>query len=147
MTLWIIAGLVLLCLLCVGLVVYLAVSLDIEHVRHRQRIEGEKLLQLDNINARSVASRAPTTGEAVEEKAPPVDGAEEVFQVGDTPPEQPSAETDVADSASAAGAETESDVYALAWAMDEYFNRSSHPKDLLPHEKFLKGVEILRGDA
>ncbi len=147
MTLLIIAGLVALCLLCVGLVVYLAVSLDIEHVRHRQRIEGEKLLRLDNINARSVASRAPTTGEAVEEKAPPVDGAEEVFRVEDTPPEQPSAETDAAGAASGAGAETETDVYALAWAMDEYFNRSSHPKDLLLHEKFLQGVEILRGEA
>ncbi|HEX6625169.1 MAG TPA: hypothetical protein VF064_15765, partial [Pyrinomonadaceae bacterium] len=144
MTLWIIAGLVLLCLLCVGLVVYLAVSLDIEHVRHRQRIEGEKLLQLDNSDARSVAAQSPEAGEAVAEKAPPFDGAEEVFRVEDAPPEQPLAATDVADSSVA---ESETDVYALAWAMDEYFNRSSHPKDLLLHEKFSQGIELLRGEA
>lgn len=141
MTLWIIAGLVLLSLLAVGLVVYLAVALDIEHVRHRQRIEDAQRLLPDADAARHIAEQTSPLTQAEPETTVGAVAADEVFRVEDAPPAFPEPETVGAD----AGGET--DVYALAWAMDDFFNRSSQPKDLLAHEKFLKGVEMLRGEA
>jgi ATP-dependent Clp protease ATP-binding subunit ClpC len=52
--------------------------------------------------------------------------------------------------AAAAGAGVfvdEGDLNALAWSVDEFFNRSSHPKELLTQENFEKGVALLAGEA
>lgn len=46
----------------------------------------------------------------------------------------------------ASGAD-ERDLNGLAWGMDEFFNRSSHPKELLLHENFGKGVALLAGET
>jgi ATP-dependent Clp protease ATP-binding subunit ClpC len=37
------------------------------------------------------------------------------------------------------------DVEALARGMEQYFNATAHPRELLPHESFRRGVELLRG--
>ncbi|HEY0079185.1 MAG TPA: AAA family ATPase, partial [Pyrinomonadaceae bacterium] len=42
---------------------------------------------------------------------------------------------------------SENDIYALARSMDDYFNQSAHPKDLMQHERFERGVELLRSEA
>jgi ATP-dependent Clp protease ATP-binding subunit ClpC len=49
-----------------------------------------------------------------------------------TPAETPAAET----------LEEPSDVYVLARGMDEFFSETSHPRELLGHEGFRRGVEL-----
>jgi ATP-dependent Clp protease ATP-binding subunit ClpC len=39
------------------------------------------------------------------------------------------------------------DPQALAWALDEFFNRTTHPRELLDNEDFNRGVELLRGGS
>ncbi len=40
----------------------------------------------------------------------------------------------------------ERDLNALAWSLEEHFNRSAHPKELLAQENFGKGVALLSGE-
>ncbi|HYP52838.1 MAG TPA: hypothetical protein VEQ42_04825, partial [Pyrinomonadaceae bacterium] len=47
--------------------------------------------------------------------------------------------------AAPAGSESESDIYAAALNLEGYFNQSAHPKDLLQHDEFRRGVELLSG--
>jgi ATP-dependent Clp protease ATP-binding subunit ClpC len=60
---------------------------------------------------------------------------------------QPSVETGAADSAPAEAETREepSDVYAVARAMDDFFNDTTHPRELLGHEGFNRGVELSLG--
>jgi hypothetical protein len=135
MTLWIIAGLVALCLLAVGLVAYLAIALDIEHVRLRQRLEGGRQFPpLEDIAGRLAATRnlpTPATEAKASElttgEAARADEAALVEETGTAPPE--AEQTGAASAGDEASDETggEADVYTLAWCMDEYFNRSSQP--------------------
>ena len=50
------------------------------------------------------------------------------------------AETDAAEKS-----EEPSDVYAVARAMDDFFNDTTHPRELLGHEGFRRGVELSLG--
>ncbi|MFL6335192.1 MAG: AAA family ATPase [Pyrinomonadaceae bacterium] len=59
---------------------------------------------------------------------------------------QPPAETDARDDAAAAETgEEPSDVYAAARAMEEFFNDTTHPRELLGHEGFRRAVELSIG--
>ncbi|MFL6258043.1 MAG: AAA family ATPase [Pyrinomonadaceae bacterium] len=50
-----------------------------------------------------------------------------------------------ADSTAAETREEPADVYALARAMDDFFNDTTHPRELLGHEGFRRGVELSLG--
>lgn len=50
------------------------------------------------------------------------------------------------DSAAAEAGEEPADVYAVARALDEFFNDTTHPRELLGHECFQRGVELSLGD-
>ncbi|HEV2761396.1 MAG TPA: AAA family ATPase [Pyrinomonadaceae bacterium] len=39
------------------------------------------------------------------------------------------------------------DIFALAAGLEDYFNQSAHPKDLLRHENFQKGLALLRSNV
>lgn len=57
-----------------------------------------------------------------------------------------SAEADKRDeSAAAETREEHSDVYAVARAMEDFFNDTTHPRELLGHEGFRRGVELSSG--
>lgn len=49
------------------------------------------------------------------------------------------------DSTSAEKREEPSDVYVVARAMDDFFNDTTHPRELLGHEGFRRGVELSSG--
>ncbi len=49
------------------------------------------------------------------------------------------------ESAAAETREEHSDVYALARAMEDFFNDTTHPRELLGHEGFRRGVELSSG--
>ncbi len=49
------------------------------------------------------------------------------------------------ESAAAETLEEHSDVYALARAMEDFFNDTTHPRELLGHEGFRRGVELSSG--
>jgi ATP-dependent Clp protease ATP-binding subunit ClpC len=49
------------------------------------------------------------------------------------------------DSAAAETGEEPADVYAVARASDEFFNDTTHPRELLGHEGFRRGVELSLG--
>jgi ATP-dependent Clp protease ATP-binding subunit ClpC len=61
--------------------------------------------------------------------------------------EKPVAADEAADSAPAAAEahEEPSDVYAVARGMDDFFNDTTHPRELLGHEGFRRGVELSLG--
>ncbi|MDT5271581.1 MAG: ATP-dependent Clp protease ATP-binding subunit ClpC [Acidobacteriota bacterium] len=49
------------------------------------------------------------------------------------------------DSAAAETRDEPSDVYALARVMDDFFNDTTHPRELLGHEGFRRGIELSLG--
>ncbi|HYE13418.1 MAG TPA: AAA family ATPase, partial [Pyrinomonadaceae bacterium] len=51
------------------------------------------------------------------------------------------------DEGEAAGAAEVSDAQALAWSMDAFFQQTTHPRQLLGHETFERGVEVLCSDS
>jgi ATP-dependent Clp protease ATP-binding subunit ClpC len=133
MTLLIIAGLVVLCFITVGVIAYLVVALDIEHVRERQRLsEGagsggvappiEQMVPLSEDSATDTSLPADPLNETVRA---PANLSELSLPPGDTK-------------------DGEANVFSLALAMDDFFNRTAHPKDLMLDERFEKGVELLR---
>jgi ATP-dependent Clp protease ATP-binding subunit ClpC len=54
-------------------------------------------------------------------------------------------EADRRDETAAETREEPSDVYAVARAMDDFFNDTTHPRELLGHEGFRRGVELSLG--
>ncbi|MCA1591523.1 MAG: AAA family ATPase [Acidobacteria bacterium] len=143
----IIAGLLILCLLCVGVIWYLVLGFNVERERRRQlERELEELRREQESAKHDNARETPRTEETSRS-----DGAslasdeeretEEAIHSTDPPQEIEETVTTATEDVD------EADIYSLAWSIDDYFNRSSSPKELLLNERFLKGVEILRGDG
>ena len=136
MTQLIIAGLVLLCLLSVGVIAYLARALT----RLRREQEARPGLPppspVETHSARRDDDEQLTAqSEGTSPQAPETIQSIDADSMNDSAPT-----ADAAD----ASAFDESDVYALAAAMDTHYQQTSRPADLRHHEYFRKGVETLR---
>ncbi|HZG52765.1 MAG TPA: AAA family ATPase [Pyrinomonadaceae bacterium] len=154
MTELIIAGLVLSCLLSVGVIAYLSRSL----ARLRRTLEEEdarrKLLPppSDATPASPGARLEPPMPETM--ATPETAETSHAVQADDRMPvsdplppieeRQTSAEPPTATGAPDSPDET--NIYALAQAMDAHYQRSSRPSELRQHECFRKGVKLLLGN-
>ncbi|MCA1635512.1 MAG: AAA family ATPase, partial [Acidobacteria bacterium] len=102
----------------------------------RAQLEAERLRALEAAGAQAATSVAG--GDAVAEGA----GVEGAGAEGMREEEESAALGDALVSTDEDG-----DVNSLAWSIEDYFNRSSHPKELLLNEKFLKGAALLEGQT
>ncbi|HZH31402.1 MAG TPA: AAA family ATPase [Pyrinomonadaceae bacterium] len=175
MTQLIIAGLVLLCLLSVGVVAYLARALA-----RLRRVMEERDDQRESLPPPTGASHPPVhapleparsdTAEAVEipEVTPEImavtpGDTPETTQTGETSETVRSEETATLSESSRVAVENQTaaepagesepcgevnelNVYALAAAMDAHYQRSSRPSELRLHECFRKGVKLCLGN-
>jgi ATP-dependent Clp protease ATP-binding subunit ClpC len=187
MTQLIIAGLVLLCLLSVGVNAYLARTL----ARLRRMSEEEdRRTQLPPVETRAHTAAQPepallqdttetiaATGTTHASEPVNTGATRETSATGETnatgetygtsatgesaqildaprPVEESAASAEFPNTAaepgeaseSSCGGANESNVYALAGAMDAYYQRSSRPAELREHECFRKGVKLLKGN-
>ncbi|HEX8129844.1 MAG TPA: AAA family ATPase, partial [Pyrinomonadaceae bacterium] len=159
MTQLIIAGLVLLCLLSVGVIAYLARSLA--HLRRtleeRERRElrptpdatpAQNAAQIETALQDATQTAATLeTGETLE-TTPTGESATvtDIFPpIGDEgAAAEPPATTAATGDAGGANVVDETNVYSLAAAMDAHYQQTSRPVDLRQHEYFRRGVELLR---
>ncbi len=103
----------------------------------RQRNERNEA-RLDALAAAQEETRRESEAVVNERVAQPL-AADEVA-------DSATAGTDARDDSSTAEAQAEpSDVYAVARAMDDFFNDTTHPRELLGHEGFRRGVELSLG--
>ncbi|HEX7174258.1 MAG TPA: AAA family ATPase [Pyrinomonadaceae bacterium] len=150
MTELIIVGLVVLCLLLLGVVWYFVLGFrvretggELERVRAELKEARATLEELRDARreireaveqARSVAQQSAADAQTTADAAEGADSLAELHAAD-------------ANAAAAAPEPDSNDVFSLAWAMDDYFNRSAYPSDLLVNEHFQRGVEILKGPA
>jgi ATP-dependent Clp protease ATP-binding subunit ClpC len=152
MTQLIIAGLVLLCLLSVGIIAYLSRALA--RVRREQEtrqelpppppspVETHAPRRDDGQVAAQTENTSPQATEPIQSiDADSIDDAAQTSDAGQTFNAQPTG-----DDAADAGAFDESDLYALASAMDAHYQQTARPADLRHHEYFRKGVELLKDE-
>ncbi|MGB8511104.1 MAG: AAA family ATPase [Pyrinomonadaceae bacterium] len=163
MTQLIIAGLLLLCLSCAGIIWYLVLKLNAtrEHVR-RIELESNELRRRSSQDDASQetthdASQIPEAsveGEGVELSIADEASTEDAPRREETTSTRdwtqaadalmpPIDELSVNVPDEAAG----QDVYALAWSLSDFYDRSTSPKELLLNERFSEGVEMLRTGA
>ncbi|HEX8635645.1 MAG TPA: AAA family ATPase [Pyrinomonadaceae bacterium] len=170
MTELIIAGLVLLCLLSVGVIAYLARTLARLRRVAEEKDERRELSATDAtpvpVHVPIEPSRQETNGTAETPTqvtaATPGDAPEmtqtgetsETMRLNETATLADSFRTDVANqtaadageaSESSCGGVNELNIYALAAAMDAHYQRSSRPSELRLHECFRKGVKLCLG--
>ncbi len=131
-----------LCLLCVGLVFYLLRDLKNTRARRRQIEDELNALRGERESVHKTfepqESKQLNDANAGHDDARQTDDAA-AMTLGSIDPhrtEEPSA-AHVADTVD------ETDIYALAWNINDYFERSSFPKELLHHARFIKGVKLL----
>ncbi|HJR07759.1 MAG TPA: AAA family ATPase [Pyrinomonadaceae bacterium] len=147
MTQLIIAGLVLLCLLSVGVVAYLARSLA--RLRREQALQElqpppvEAVARVHALLETPIQEGAADQPETFETAASDPTPEASVFAPADDNSVQSS---DDAQTGAEANTLDETNVYALAWAMDAHYQQTSRPEDLRHHEYFRKGVEALKGE-
>ncbi|HLL17017.1 MAG TPA: AAA family ATPase [Pyrinomonadaceae bacterium] len=166
MTQLIIAGLVLSCLLSLGVIAYLARSLARlrrelkEEQEHRQLPPPEATPEMPTADAPEATAETPQvktgtpeasvetpetiqTGETSEKLRP-----EEIAALSDAFRTEVASQTSAepGDTSESCGGVNELNVYALAHAMDAHYQRSSRPADLRQHECFRKGVKLLQGN-
>jgi ATP-dependent Clp protease ATP-binding subunit ClpC len=153
MTQLIIAGLVLLCLLSLGVIAYLARALARVRREHVSPPEfpsrtgephlpppTEKPAQLDA--PYTGADQEPGPGQLTDDAS--IQDADLHADSGRSSSASPSVEE--AGAGTEAGAIDETNVYALASAMDTHYQQTSRPSDLRHHEYFRKGVELLKDE-
>jgi ATP-dependent Clp protease ATP-binding subunit ClpC len=160
MTQFIIAGLVLLCLLSVGVVAYLARALSTLRREQEARQELPPPSPVATLEPHPAVGLAPpdvqvegasqelessqaTDAASRPDAVPPVDASRFADASGssfDQPTEQPAGATDDASTLD------EMDVYALASAMDAHYQQTSRPADLRHNEYFRRGVELLKDE-
>jgi len=58
--------------------------------------------------------------------------------------DEEAAEEEAAKAAALAAAQSD-DPRTIAWGLEDFFNRTTHPRELLENEDFRRGVELLRG--
>jgi ATP-dependent Clp protease ATP-binding subunit ClpC len=165
-----IAGLLTLSLLSIGATLFALARLRSSE-RRREQLEREQTdLRGQLETERQKSAQAALSAEAQAAKPAEAERAAKAEAVGDTKAHtgdeqsgdgqseaakdesrmvEPAATAD--DSSGGSGAaeetttETSTDVYALAWGMDDFFNATAHPRELLLNETFLKVVESMRG--
>jgi len=151
MTQLIIAGLVLLCLLSVGVVAYLARALArLRREQAHQELQTSPPPQPENAHASPIGAQLEPPAQddaaqqqetfetaandaALEASAPTSDDGDSVQTSADATPDSEASNT-----------LDETNVYALAWAMDVHYQQTSRPEDLRHHEYFRKGVAVLQ---
>jgi len=176
MTQLIIAGLVLLCLLSVGVIAYLSRSLA--RLRHTLEEKEGRLELPPTPEATPVSIHAPlepsrqataeTPGAKTETPEPSAETpattqtgettrtgetsekmrADEIAALSDAFRTESAGQTSAEPGAAGepCGGANELNVYALAGAMDAHYQRSSRPAELRQHECFPRGVELLKGN-
>jgi len=163
MTQLIIAGLVLLCLLSVGVIAYLARSLT--RLRRAQEETRQELPPPDNTRTgvRPEPSIQDTTATvltpeviqtAETSEITPADGSETTrtdsgVTLSDASPSFAENQTSAGPPVTTGESSSvdEMDLYALALAMDSHYQQTSRPADLRQHKHFRKGVELLQGET
>lgn len=147
MTQLIIAGLVLLCLLSVGINAYLARSLATLRRERDERQPDELQTTPTGANPTLPLDEHISTQltDATQESDPILStGKDSIHDSFDPAAEsQPVAETQPAD---ASNTLDEASVYSLASAMDAHYQQTARPADLQHHEYFRKGVELLKDE-
>jgi ATP-dependent Clp protease ATP-binding subunit ClpC len=148
MTQLIIAGLVLLCLLSLGVIAYLARALARVRRVHIDREFAAHPLEAHTPRPADTQHEAQPEAQLAQHDAPYAGAAQELepsrsidddaASIHDTNPP--------ADANMTAGASDETDVYALAAALDSLYQQTSRPADLRHHEYFRKGVEALKDE-
>ena len=136
MTQLIIAGLVLLCLLSVGVSAYLARALA------RVRREQEARQELPPPPPPPLVTLAPR--DTKQPAAQSASASQEAQTIESTESNEPTGDGSLPDAG--ASAVDEADLYALAAAMDSHYQQTSRPADLRHHEYFRKGVELLKDE-
>jgi ATP-dependent Clp protease ATP-binding subunit ClpC len=163
MTQLIIAGLVLLCLLSVGIIAYLSRALA--RVRREQAQPAQQALPPSSTETQTPHSASQLDVQPTVQLDADAAGAQQELETSQLtvpasihdsdPPAEVGSGSFVAspfDETFAAGASTEPsaldemDVYALAQAMDSHYQQTSRPADLRYHEYFRKGVEVLKDE-
>jgi ATP-dependent Clp protease ATP-binding subunit ClpC len=148
------AGLLILSLLSVG-AVWLALSRLRASERRREQTERELASLRDELDGerRRAALKAQEAARPEESRRPAGSDADDDEDAGG----DEAADADAADlEGQAAGGEARAednppaeaeDVSALAWSLDDFYQRTTHPRELLPEPTFLRGVELLCGAA
>jgi ATP-dependent Clp protease ATP-binding subunit ClpC len=139
------AGLLIFSLLCAGALCLALFRYGSASERGRQ-LERELSLLREQLEAERL--RAQQQEEAVARR-PEVAGAQAATSEAVAAPGAGGASSPGVDDAavSGAGVVDEGDLNALAWSVEEFFNRTSHPRELLAQENFEKGVALLAGEA
>ena len=133
----IIVGLILLCLLLLGVVWYFVLGARvIDRMREMERLRGE----LED--GGRVLEELREAREQLREAVGRVRSNPHPDDAGAGPPET---EEPPAPAQPSPPAPDEADVFSLASAMDDYFQGSAYPSDLLVNEYFRKGVALLGG--
>jgi ATP-dependent Clp protease ATP-binding subunit ClpC len=158
MTQLIIAGLVLLCLLSVGVIAYLARSLARLRRAPQQEEERRELppppAPLDSTRAQPDPAIRDAEQTALTHATTQADKTSETTRTGESatvsglfpPIEESRISAEPSNATAASGGVDETSVYSLASAMDSHYQQSSRPAELRQHEYFRKGVELLRDE-
>jgi ATP-dependent Clp protease ATP-binding subunit ClpC len=145
MTQLIIAGLVLLCLLSAGVVAYLARALArLKREGARQELQPTSQVETD---ARLRAQPEPAVQEDAAEQRETFETAasDSTHEAASAPAALDSLQpSNDAPTGAEANTLDETNVYALAWAMDAHYQQTSRAQDLRHHEYFRKGVAVLQ---
>lgn len=134
------AGLLILSLLSVG-AVWFALSRLRASERRREQVEREAAALREQLEGERRRAAPQLKDPSEPDDAPRPEGTTADGHSGGTSREA------AADAAPAAGeGQTEAfDVHALAWSLDDFYQRTTHPRELLPDATFLRGVGLLRG--
>lgn len=160
MTQVIIAGLVLLCLLSVGVVAYLARALARvrrEQEAHRELPPSPPVETLTSHPASQLDVQLTAQLAAPSESARQAPETSQSTDTAAIPDAFPTAAASGSSARQTVGASSSSDdgnastidetnLYSLAWALDAHFQQTSRPADLRHNEYFRKGVELLQGE-
>jgi ATP-dependent Clp protease ATP-binding subunit ClpC len=137
----VIAGLLILSLLCVGALWFALFRFDRRGASHEhlERELARLRAELEEEKRRRVQAALP---------APPAAGGASDNANTSAGEADASTNDEVTPRADARHAVPETagelDALALAWSLDEFFNATTHPRELLANETFVKGVELLR---
>jgi ATP-dependent Clp protease ATP-binding subunit ClpC len=110
----------------------------------RERLESEQ--QRGERNEARLEALAATQEEARREiEGAAGEHASQSLTVSEATDSAPAEADARGDSGASETGEEPSDVYAVARAMDDFFNDTTHPRELLGHEGFRRGVELSLG--
>ena len=121
---------------------------ELEGERRRAALRSREEARADEgRREETAAEESPTEPSAEAGASPPDSSADAVLAVLDGPPTDSASGESASRPAGTTTAAADEEVSALAWGLDDFFQRTTHPRELLAEPTFRRGVEMLSGDG